>query len=344
MGSGLKLSEFDFDLPPERIAQAPVSPRDAAKLLHVGEALRDASVRDLPAILRKGDVLVFNDTRVLKARLTGKRGEARIETTLHKMEGPDLWRAFAKGAKRLKLGDRIDYAPGFSAVVEAKDEDVSLRFSLAGPALMGALDRHGAMPLPPYIKRATPDAEDETNYQTVFAAKDGAVAASTAGLHFTPELLAAIDAAGIERVAITLHIGAGTFLPVKTENVEDHPMHAEWGEISAATAARIETARAQGRRIVALGTTALRLLETVAQTDGRVREWAGETRLFCLPGFRFRVVDALFTNFHLPKSTLFMLVCAFASADRMKNAYAHAIASGYRFFSYGDASLIERTK
>jgi S-adenosylmethionine:tRNA ribosyltransferase-isomerase len=344
MGSGLKLAEFDFDLPPTRIAQAPVSPRDAAKLLHVGETLRDAAVRDLPTLLRKGDVLVFNDTRVLKARLTGTRGAARVETTLHKMEGPDLWRAFAKGSKRLKLGDRIDYAPGFSAVVEAKDEDVLLRFSVAGPALMQALDRHGAMPLPPYIKRAMPDAADERNYQTVFAAKDGAVAASTAGLHFTPELLARIDAAGVERIAITLHIGAGTFLPVKTENVEDHPMHAEWGEISAATAAKIEKARNEGKRIVALGTTALRLLETVAQTDGHVREWAGETRLFCLPGFEFRVVDALFTNFHLPRSTLFMLVSAFAGTTRMKNAYAHAIASGYRFFSYGDASLIERMK
>ena len=342
MGFGLKLAEFDFDLPQDRIAQAPVSPRDAARLLCVGESLRDAAVRDLPAILRPGDVLVYNDTRVLKARLTGMRGAARVETTLHKMEGPDLWRAFAKGAKRLKLGDRIDYAPGFSAVVEAKDEDVLLRFSVAGPALMQALERHGAMPLPPYIKRAAPDAADERSYQTVFAAKDGAVAASTAGLHFTPELLARIDQAGVERIAITLHIGAGTFLPVKTENVEDHPMHAEWGEISAAAAARIETARAEGRRIVALGTTALRLLETVAQADGRVREWAGETRLYCLPGFRFRVIDALFTNFHLPKSTLFMLVCAFAGTDRMKNAYAHAVASGYRFFSYGDASLIER--
>jgi S-adenosylmethionine:tRNA ribosyltransferase-isomerase len=342
MGFGLKLAEFDFDLPQDRIAQAPVSPRDAARLLCVGENLRDAAVRDLPAILRPGDVLVYNDTRVLKARLTGMRGAARVETTLHKMEGPDLWRAFAKGAKRLKLGDRIDYAPGFSAVVEAKDEDVLLRFSVAGPALMQALEKHGAMPLPPYIKRAAPDAADERSYQTVFAAKDGAVAASTAGLHFTPELLARIDRAGVERIAITLHIGAGTFLPVKTENVEDHPMHAEWGEISAAAAARIETARAEGRRIVALGTTALRLLETVAQADGRVREWAGETRLYCLPGFRFRVIDALFTNFHLPKSTLFMLVCAFAGTDRMKNAYAHAVASGYRFFSYGDASLIER--
>jgi S-adenosylmethionine:tRNA ribosyltransferase-isomerase len=343
MGSGLKLSEFDFDLPQDRIAQAPVSPRDAAKLLRVGEKLRDVSVRDLPDILRESDVLVFNDTRVLKARLTGKRGDAKIETTLHKMEGPDLWRAFVKGAKRLKLGDRIDYAPGFSAIVEGKDEDVLLRFSVAGPALMQALDRHGAMPLPPYIKRASPDAADERDYQTVFAAKDGAVAASTAGLHFTPELLARIDAAGIERAAITLHIGAGTFLPVKTETVEDHPMHAEWGEISAETAATIEKARAGGRRIVALGTTALRLLETVAQADGCVRAWAGETRLYCLPGFRFRVVDALFTNFHLPRSTLFMLVCAFAGTPRMKNAYAHAIASGYRFFSYGDASLIERT-
>lgn len=343
MGSGLKLAEFDFDLPPERIAQAPASPRDAARLLRVGADLRDAFVRDLPAVLRPGDVLVYNDTRVLKARLIGRRGAAKIETTLHKMEAPDLWRAFAKGAKRLKLGDRIDYAPGFFAIVEAKDEDVRLRFSCAGPALMAALERHGAMPLPPYIKRAAPDAADERDYQTVFAAKDGAVAASTAGLHFTPDLLARIDAAGVERLAITLHIGAGTFLPVKTENVEDHPMHAEWGEISAAAAARIEKARADGRRIVALGTTALRLLETVAQADGRVRAWAGETRLFCLPGFPFRVVDALFTNFHLPKSTLFMLVCAFAGTERMKNAYAHAIASGYRFFSYGDASLIERT-
>ncbi|MFM7344371.1 MAG: tRNA preQ1(34) S-adenosylmethionine ribosyltransferase-isomerase QueA [Tagaea sp.] len=338
----MKLSEFDFDLPQDRIAQAPVFPRDAARLLCVGETLRDATVRDLPSILWPGDVLVYNDTRVLKARLTGRRGTAKIETTLHKMEGPDLWRAFAKGAKRLKLGDRIDYAPGFSATVEAKDEDVLLRFSASGPALMEALDKHGAMPLPPYIKRASPDAADERNYQTVFAAKDGAVAASTAGLHFTPDLLARIDAAGVERIALTLHIGAGTFLPVKTENVEDHPMHAEWGEISADTAAKIERARSQGRRIVALGTTALRLLETVAQEDGRVRAWAGETRLFCLPGFRFRVVDALFTNFHLPKSTLFMLVCAFAGTARMKNAYAHAIASGYRFFSYGDASLIER--
>ncbi len=342
MGSGLKLSDFDFDLPPDRIAQSPATPRDSARLLHVGATLADHTISDLPSLLRAGDLLIFNDTRVLKARLTGSRGAARVETTLHKMEGPDLWRAFAKGSKRLKIGDRIDYAPGVSAIVEAKDEDVLLRFSVAGPALMAALEKYGAMPLPPYIKRVAPDADDERNYQTVFAAKDGAVAASTAGLHFTPELLASLDARGIERASVTLHIGAGTFLPVKVENVEDHKMHAEWGEVTEATAARIRAAKAEGRRVVALGTTALRVLETVASIHGEVRPWAGETRLFCLPGFPFRVADALFTNFHLPKSTLFMLVCAFAGTDRMKSAYAHAVASGYRFFSYGDASLIER--
>jgi S-adenosylmethionine:tRNA ribosyltransferase-isomerase len=340
----LKLSDFDFDLPETLIAQVPANPRDSARLLHVGATLADRQVRDLPRLLKRGDLLVYNDTRVLKARLAGMRGEAKIEVTLHKRESGDTWRAFAKGSKRLKLGDRIVFAPDFSALVldKAESGDIGLRFSCADAALFAALDRHGSMPLPPYIKRAAADVADESSYQTVWAANDGAVAASTAGLHFSPDLLAALDAAGIERAALTLHVGAGTFLPVKTENVEEHAMHAEWGELTAATAARIEAARSEGRRVVAVGTTALRVLETVAQADGRLRAWAGDTRLFCLPGFRFRAVDLLMTNFHLPKSTLFMLVAAFAGLERMKAAYAHAIGKGYRFFSYGDSSLIEK--
>lgn len=340
----MKLSDFDFDLPPDLVAQVPVEPRDAARLLVVGDTFADRQVRDLPALLRKGDLLVYNDTRVLKARLTGTRGDARVEVTLHKREADDAWRVFAKGAKRLKPGDRIVFAPDFSALVLDKGEggDVGLRFSAGGAALLAALERHGAMPLPPYIRRAGADAADEARYQTVWAARDGAVAASTAGLHFSPALLAAIDAAGIERAALTLHVGAGTFLPVKAENVEEHVMHAEWGEISEETAARVNAAKAEGRRVVAVGTTALRVLETVARDDGSVASWQGETRLYCLPGFRFRCVDLLMTNFHLPKSTLFMLVAAFAGLDRMKAAYAHAIRERYRFFSYGDSSLLGR--
>jgi S-adenosylmethionine:tRNA ribosyltransferase-isomerase len=340
----LKLSDFDFDLPEALIAQAPVEPRDSARLLHVAGSLADRQVRDLPVLLRRGDLLVYNDTRVLKARLTGMRGAAKIEVTLHKRETDDTWRVFAKGAKRLKPGDRIVFAEGFTAEVLDKSEegDVGLRFSAGGAALFAALNRHGAMPLPPYIKRASADAADEAHYQTVWAKRDGAVAASTAGLHFSPGLLAALEEAGIERTALTLHVGAGTFLPVKTENIIEHRMHAEWGELTDETAGRINAAKAEGRRVVAVGTTALRVLETVADDSGRVRAWTGETRLFCLPGFRFRAVDALMTNFHLPKSTLFMLVCAFAGVERMKAAYAHAIAQGYRFFSYGDSSLIEK--
>ncbi len=340
----MKLSDFDFDLPETLIAQAPVEPRDAARLLHVAGTLADRRVLDLPMLLRRGDLLVYNDTRVLKARLTGMRGAAKIEVTLHKRESDDTWRVFAKGAKRLKPGDRIVFAEGFTAEVLDKSEegDVGLRFSAGGAVLFAALNRHGAMPLPPYIKRAGADTADEAHYQTVWARRDGAVAASTAGLHFSPGLLAALDAAGIERAALTLHVGAGTFLPVKTENIIEHRMHAEWGELTDETAERINAAKAEGRRVVAVGTTALRVLETVADDAGRVRAWTGETRLFCLPGFRFRAADALMTNFHLPKSTLFMLVCAFAGVERMKAAYAHAIAKGYRFFSYGDSSLIEK--
>jgi S-adenosylmethionine:tRNA ribosyltransferase-isomerase len=344
-GLRVKLADFDFALPPELIAQAPASPRDAARMLAIGPALRDLGVRDLPAQLKRGDLLVYNDTKVIKARLRGKRGSAGVEVTLHQRLESDTWRAFARPAKKLKAGDRIDITPDFFAEVEEKGDqgEVVLHFNRGGMDLLSALEVHGEMPLPPYIKRPRGGAvEDAADYQTLWGVKAGAVAASTAGLHFTPELLAALDHAGIGRVALTLHVGAGTFLPVKTEEVEEHKMHAEWGEISSAAAERIERTRAEGGRIVAIGTTALRLLETVAAADGRVREWSGETRLFVLPGYHFRVVDALLTNFHLPKSTLFMLVSAFAGLARMQAAYAHAIQHGYRFFSYGDCCLIER--
>jgi S-adenosylmethionine:tRNA ribosyltransferase-isomerase len=341
----LKLADFDFDLPEALIAQRPASPRDAARLLHVGAALADRAIRDLPDLLRPGDLLVYNDTRVLKARLVGLRGAARVEITLHKNVDANSWRAFAKGSKRLKTGDRLAFAEDFWADVTDKSDsgDIGVAFSHSGPALMAALERYGAVPLPPYIKRAAPERRDESDYQTIWAAKDGAVAASTAGLHFTPALLNALAARGIGRTALTLHIGAGTFLPVKTENVTEHRMHAEWGEVAAPAIAAIEKARANDGRIVAVGTTPLRLLETVAQhNNGKLAPWAGETQLYCLPGFRFRAVDLLFTNFHLPKSTLFMLVSAFAGLARMQAAYAHAIAARYRFFSYGDATLLER--
>ena len=341
----MKLADFDFDLPEALIAQRPASPRDAARLLHVGAALADRTIRDLPDLLRPGDLLVYNDTRVLKARLVGLRGAARVEITLHKNVDANSWRAFAKGSKRLKTGDRLAFAEDFWADVTDKSDsgDIGVAFSHSGPALMAALERYGAVPLPPYIKRAAPERRDESDYQTIWAAKDGAVAASTAGLHFTPALLDALAARGIGRTALTLHIGAGTFLPVKAENVTEHRMHAEWGEVAAPAIAAIEKARANGGRIVAVGTTPLRLLETVAQhNNGKLAPWAGETQLYCLPGFRFRAVDLLFTNFHLPKSTLFMLVSAFAGLARMQAAYAHAIAARYRFFSYGDATLLER--
>jgi S-adenosylmethionine:tRNA ribosyltransferase-isomerase len=344
-GAGVKLSDFDFELPHALIAQQPASPRDAARLLAIGEALRDLSVRDLPGLLRRGDLLVYNDTRVIKARLQGKRGTAGVEATLHQRVDAQTWRAFARPAKKLKEGDRIDFAPDFAAEVAEKGAlgEVVLRFNREDLALHAALEQYGELPLPPYIKRPRGgSAADEANYQTLWGVKAGAVAASTAGLHFTPALLAALDAAGIGRTALTLHVGAGTFLPVKTDEVEEHKMHAEWGEISAEAAETIERTRADGGRIVAVGTTALRLLETVAATDGRVRAWTGETRLFVLPGYHFRVVDTLLTNFHLPKSTLFMLVSAFAGLARMKAAYAHAVAQNYRFFSYGDCCLIER--
>ncbi|MBL8839234.1 MAG: tRNA preQ1(34) S-adenosylmethionine ribosyltransferase-isomerase QueA [Alphaproteobacteria bacterium] len=342
----MKLSDFDFVLPPELIAQHPVSPRDAARLLEIAPGgLHDRSVQDLPALLRRGDVLIYNDTRVIKARLAGRRGTAGVEVTLHQMVAPDLWRAFARPAKKLSAGDRVDFAPGFAAQVAEKGDEgeVTLRFDRGGVDLFAALERYGVVPLPPYIKRPKGgDERDVADYQTIWGERAGAVAASTAGLHFTPALLEALDRAGIARAPVTLHVGAGTFLPVKTEEVEAHRMHAEYGELSHSTIDAIARARAAGGRVVAVGTTALRVLETVAAADGALRPWAGETRLFVLPGYRFRAVDLLLTNFHLPKSTLFMLVSAFAGLARMQGAYRHAIAARYRFFSYGDCCLIHR--
>jgi S-adenosylmethionine:tRNA ribosyltransferase-isomerase len=293
--------------------------------------------------LRRGDLLVVNDTRVIPARIHGRRGNAAIEATLHRAEGPGRWRAFVKGAKRLKPGDVISFAADFTATVTAKhrEGDVGLEFSRRGDDLRRALEAHGVMPLPPYIKRpAGGNARDRADYQTIFARQDGAVAAPTAGLHFTARLLQALDLAGIGRIAVTLHVGAATFLPVKTADTEDHRMHAETGFISEAAASRINAARAAGGRVVAVGSTSLRLLESAAGEDGRIAPFAGETGIFITPGYRFRAVDLLVTNFHLPRSTLFMLVAAFAGLASMKAAYAHAVTQGYRFFSYGDACLL----
>jgi S-adenosylmethionine:tRNA ribosyltransferase-isomerase len=341
----MKLSDFDFVLPPELVAQHPVEPRDAARLLEVAaDGLHDRLLMALPGLLRAGDLLVSNDTRVIKAQLTGMRGAARIDVTLHKRRDDMRWDAFARPAKKLAPGDRLVFAEDFAAEVEAKGEggEVTLCFDRAGPALLQALERVGRMPLPPYIKRAGAEARDERDYQTVFAARAGAVAAPTAGLHFTPRLLEALDEAGIRRAQVTLHVGAGTFLPVKTENVDEHRMHAEWAELPPSTAAAIAETRARGGRVVAVGTTTLRTLEGVARLEGAPVAWSGELDLFIRPGFAFRVVDVLLTNFHLPKSTLFMLVAAFSGLERMRAAYAHAVARGYRFFSYGDACLLHR--
>ncbi len=343
----MKTADFDFDLPSECIADRPVSPRDAARLLVVDGSLRDLQVRDLPGLLEPGDVLVFNDTRVLPARLRGRRGEARIEVTLHKQEAANEWRAFARPAKRLRLGDAIIFADGLSAEVVDKGEggEVLLRFDVGGADLIAALQRHGEMPLPPYIRReGGADERDRVDYQTMFAEIEGAVAAPTAGLHFTPELMQAVRDRGVIAAPLTLHVGAGTFLPVKVEDIAEHRMHAEYGEITAENAQTVNKARAAGGRVVAVGTTVLRLLESAADEDGVLHPFAGDTDIFITPGYRFKIVDLLMTNFHLPKSTLFMLVSAFAGMDRMKAAYAHAIAAGYRFYSYGDGSLLKRAE
>ncbi|NQW08351.1 MAG: tRNA preQ1(34) S-adenosylmethionine ribosyltransferase-isomerase QueA [Alphaproteobacteria bacterium] len=344
----MRVELFDYPLPEERIAQHPASPRDSARLLDLTTGgLTDRTIRDLPNLLRPGDLLISNDTRVIPARLTGRRGTAKVEATLHKRDGADTWRAFARPAKKLRIGDRIDWVDGFSADVAAKGEagEVTLTFNHADADLMAALHAHGVMPLPPYIKRpAGADADDARDYQTMFAAREGAVAAPTAGLHFTPDLLARIEARGVRHVLVTLHVGAGTFLPVKAGNTDDHAMHTEWGEVPAETAAAIAATRAAGGRIVAIGTTTLRVLEAAARDDGTVPAWSGETDLFITPGYRFKVIDLLLTNFHLPRSTLLMLVSAFSGRERILAAYDHAIRTGYRFFSYGDACLLERTE
>ena len=340
----MRLEEFDFPLPVAAIAQHPVSPRDAARLLVVGETLSHRSVRELPALLQPGDLLVLNDTKVLPTRLNGRRDAVAIEATLHQPVSNDTWRAFVRPARRLKLGQDIVFADDFRARVESRGNggEVVLCFDRAGAELIAALERYGAMPLPPYIKRPAPDPRDTSDYQTVFATRSGAVAAPTAGLHFTPDLLDRLAAAGIDRATLTLHVGAGTFLPVKAERIEEHTMHAEWGEIDAATVEIIRRTRQNGGRIVAVGTTALRLLESAAAVSGDLAPYCGETRLYITPGYRFRVVDRLMTNFHLPKSTLFILIAAFAGLARMREAYAQALAAGYRFYSYGDACLLDR--
>jgi S-adenosylmethionine:tRNA ribosyltransferase-isomerase len=350
----LRVDLFDFELPEERIALRPAEPREAARLLVVAPTgLTDSQVGDLPKYLRPGDVLVVNDAKVIPAQLFGwrERGgvRARIEATLHKREDASHWRAFLRPAKKLKLGETVHFGGpddsaacqmgALSAVAVEKDEgEALLAFNLSGPALDDAIFQHGHMPLPPYIAARRPeDAQDARDYQTLFAEKSGAVAAPTAGLHFTPELVATAQAAGATVERVTLLVGAGTFLPVKVDDTADHVMHSEWGEIDSATAAR-----KTGGRIVAVGTTSLRILESATDESGEILTFAGDTAIFITPGYRFRAVDALMTNFHLPRSTLFMLVCAFAGLETMKAAYAHAIGAGYRFYSYGDACLLSR--
>lgn len=355
----MKVDLFDFDLPEQHIALRPASPRDAARLLVVrpGEGLEDRTVRDLPSLLGPGDVLVFNDTKVIPAQLRGIRrreeGAAQVEATLHMRVAADQWLAFVRPGKRIAPGDRIHFGHDGSScflgqldatVLEKRDGgEVLLGFDLSGAFLDEALQAVGHVPLPPYIaSRRDEDERDRKDYQTVYARNEGAVAAPTAGLHFTPELFAALDAAGIERQFVTLHVGAGTFLPVKSDDTAGHRMHAELGVVPAHVAAALNEARRRGGRIVAVGTTSLRLLESAASQDGIIEPWNGATDIFITPGYQFRAVDVLMTNFHLPRSTLFMLVSAFSGLETMRAAYRHAIDGGYRFYSYGDASLLFR--
>ncbi len=339
----MRVDLFDFELPPERIALRPAAPRDSARMLVVdGGGMADRIVRDLPGLLRAGDCLVFNDTRVIPAQLEGRRGEAKIGVTLHKRLGPRDWQVFMRNAKRVRAGDRIDFAAGVQAVAGPRDADGGMSIAFLGEEPVELLlERAGQMPLPPYIasKRAT-DAQDRDDYQTMFARDPGAVAAPTAALHFTPALMAALDQTGIGHETLTLHVGAGTFLPVKADDTDEHRMHAEWGRIDAETAGRLNDVRTKGGRLIAVGTTSLRLLESAAGTDGIIRPFEDETRIFITPGYRFRAVDGLMTNFHLPRSTLFMLVSALMGLERMRAAYAHAIENDYRFYSYGDSSLL----
>ena len=339
----MRVADFDFDLPAERIALRPARPRDSARLLVVeGFEISDHQMLELPDLLRPGDVLVFNDTKVIPAQLEGVRGEARIGATLHKREGPREWLAFLRNAKRARIGDMIDFGAGVTASVVEKAEDGSALLHFHGDEpLEVLLERAGRMPLPPYIaSKRVADDEDRDDYQTMFAREEGAVAAPTAALHFTPRLLEALDARGIGRETLTLHVGAGTFLPVKAEDTSGHKMHAEWGRIDAATAGRLNAVRRGGGRLIAVGTTSLRLLESAAGEDGAIRPFEGDTAIFITPGYRFKAIDGLITNFHLPRSTLFMLVSALMGLDVTKAAYAHAVEAGYRFYSYGDSSLL----
>lgn len=348
----MRVDLFDFALPDELIAQRPVVPRDSARLLDISASgLGDHVVRDLPRLLRAGDLMVFNDTRVIPARLNGVRtgGNGRqdvaVEALLIRDLGDGRWRCFGRPVKRLRIPDRISFASGLQATVEAIDTDGSivLAFGRSGADFLAALEDSGAVPLPPYIRGGIADQRDRTDYQTLFAKIDGSVAAPTAGLHFTPALMTALADAGIGAANVTLHVGAGTFQPVRVEDTDQHKMHAEWGEVPRATAEAVERARQTGGRVISIGTTALRLLESVARdNDGEIKAWSGETDIFITPGFRFRAVDLLLTNFHLPRSTLFMLVSAFAGMERMKQAYAHAVERRYRFYSYGDCCLLHR--
>ncbi len=341
----MRVDLFDFALPQELIALRPAVPRDSARLLHLeGDDTRDLIVRDLPSLLAPGDCLVFNDTRVIPAQLEGRRGETKIGATLHKREGLRDWRAFVKNAKRLREGDQIIFGGGVTAIASARAQDGSLLLHFEGEEPVEILlERAGTMPLPPYIAARRPvDERDQEDYQTMFAREKGAVAAPTAALHFTPELMAALSDRGVLHETLTLHVGAGTFLPVKAEDTQDHQMHAEWGRIDAATADRLNAVRAKGGRVIAVGTTSLRLLESAAGEDDVIRPLEGDTAIFITPGYRFKAIDGLMTNFHLPKSTLFMLVSALMGRERMQAAYAHAIAEGYRFYSYGDSSLLVR--
>lgn len=356
----MKVGLFDFDLPSGRIAQHPVEPRTAARLLHVPcrGAFADRRVHDLPDLVAPGDIMVFNDTRVMPARLRGTRRQrlhgngqpARIELTLHKRVAGDTWHAFARPVRKLLRGDPIRFAADFSATVLEKRDggEIVIRLDCSGGDLEERLETHGEVPLPPYIRRGDDtdpalSAHDREGYQTAYAKHAGAIAAPTAGLHFTDELMAALDGRGIRRAFVTLHVGAGTFLPVKADDTDNHRMHAEWGRIPDETAVAVNRTRSRGGRVIAVGTTSLRLLESAAAGDGTLAPWSGETDIFMTPGYEFRVVDRLMTNFHLPKSTLFMLVSAFSGLERMQAAYAHAMSSGYRFYSYGDACLLSRS-
>jgi S-adenosylmethionine:tRNA ribosyltransferase-isomerase len=339
----MRVDLFDFELPAERIALRPAEPRDSARLLVVGDdRLEDRVVKDLPQLLKPSDLLVFNDTKVIPAQLEGRRGQAAVGATLHKREGPREWRAFVRNAKRVRAGDLIDFGQGVMAFASDRAADGSMRLSFAGEEPVELLlERAGRMPLPPYIAgKREPDERDMRDYQTMFAQAEGAVAAPTAALHFTPVMIETLRGVGVEHETLTLHVGAGTFLPVRVSDTDKHVMHSEWGRIDPATAERINCVRARGGRVIAVGTTVLRLLESAADESGQIGSFEGDTAIFITPGYRFRAIDGLMTNFHLPRSTLFMLVAALMGTERMHTAYAHAIAAGYRFYSYGDASLL----